>query len=354
MVLSDHLNLLHYIIKKDEEGIVHYLKQDGFDAEGLKRFADKHHLSGNLYLTLVNSRSKDLFSTELVEYFKNAYVQQWVKNERFLKEIEYLADFFAGRGQEVIFLKGHFLAQRFYGDIDRRAIWDIDILVKKEALESCNRLLAEIGYKRTSIALFNARVSSYFTHHFEYRKDNIDLELHWLLANHPSFNLNYEKLWKEKQKFVFRNKTFHILSDEYELVLQILSVFKDIQLSTIIFKPFMDIYTMLKAVDKNINWREFFDNRRKEGLFLVSLNVLDLVLNVLNCRSDFTELSQYIERARDRVKYRELDKQLKLLDHPHPTLKNKLWGFGLYQAPLFKSFCWWGISLPFRMAVYRK
>lgn len=350
----DNLNLLSFIIKKDYESIENYLKRDYFDFKDFKNFVDKHQLSGNLYLALNDSYLKDFFSVDLIRHFKSFYMKQWMINEQIIKETERLAELFIDSREKVIFLKGHFLVQRFYGDIDRRPIRDIDILVKKEDIDSIDRLLTGNGFKRTSAILLNKNLTIYFTHHFEYWKQDIPLDLHWVLMNHFSFNLNYETIWKEKLKFIYKNKLFYVLSDEYELVFRILSILMDIQLGVIILKSLVDIYMILKAIDKSIVWDDFFANRKTEGLFCISLNILDLVLNIFNCHSDFIELYMYIEKNKKYIKYKDLNEKMNLLSHSWFAFKNKLWAFRLYQTSVFKSFCWWAISLPFRLAIHRE
>ena len=350
----DNLNLLSFIIKKDYGSIENYLERDYFDSNNFMNFVDKHQLSGNLYLALNNSHLRSLFPVDLIEHFKFIYIRQWAKNEQLVKEIVKLVELFIKSRQEVIFLKGPFLAQRFYGDLDRRAISDIDILVKKEETDNADRLLIRDGFQRNSVALINKKLAIYFTHHFEYRKRDIDLELHWALANHFSFNISYEKIWNEKQKFIFKDRLFYVLPDEYELVFQLLSIFKDIQIGTIALKSFVDTYMILKTINKNIIWKEFFDNRREEGLFSISLNTLDLVLNIFDCHENFIGLSGYIEKNKRIVKYKDVNQKSELLNRSRCAFKNKLWAFGLYQTSIFKSFSWWAISLPFRLAMHRE
>lgn len=340
----NNLKLLEFVIKKDYASIENYLKTQIFDFNSFKDFIDENQLSGNLYSALSVSYFKNLFPVDLMEYFKSFYIKQWAKNEQLIKEIERLSELFMRAGKEIIFLKGPFFAQRFYGDIDRRVVSDLDILVNKKDVNTLDKLLIKNSFKRHSIVLFNKGLTIYFTHHFVYCKQDIILDLHWALENHFSFNLNYKKMWKEKEKFIFKDKPFYVLSDEYELILQTLSIFRDIQLGTLKLKLFMDTYMVLKSVNNTINWEDFFINRENENIYLISLNILDLVLDIFNCREDFIELSKYIKKNE---KY--LDKNLQLLDCPKPALKNKLWAFRLYRTSFLKSFCWWIISLPFRL-----
>ena len=349
-----HLTLLNYIIKRDSESIEKFLESDEVDFDVFNKFIWDNQLAGNLYSVLVNSNLRTLFPDTLIELFKPSYLEQWAKNERLLKEIGVLSDLFNKAGKGVIFLKGPFLAQRYYGNIDRRAIADIDVLVKKDEIDDVDDLLKRNGFVRKSVVFIDKSLSIYFAHHFEYARHDIDLELHWALSTHFTFKLGYERIWQEKMNFEFHKRNYWVLSDEYELVFQILSIFKDIELGTIKLKSFVDTYMILKAVDKNIKWKEFFDYRKKECIYLISLNTLDLVLSLLDCQGEFKELNSYIEQNEIYLKYKRLAKKLGLLDHSKFAIRNKLWAFGLYDTNAFNTFCWWAISLPFRLMTYRE
>lgn len=352
--MLENLKLLCFFLKKDYTGIESYLQKGDCDVKSFNDFSNKHGLSGYLYSILSHSRLKNLFPNELIENFKFFYIGQWVNNVRLIREVERLGDLFRESRQEVIFLKGLFLAQRFYGSIYRRAISDIDILVREQKdIDDVQQLLTKHGFKRTSKVPLNKKLVPFFTHHFGYWKPNISVELHWLLQSHFTFRIDYKKIWKSKQKFIFKNKPYYVLCNEYELVAQILSIFTDIQIGKIVLKPFVDIYIILKGISKDLNWEEFFAYRQNEGLFLISLNALDMVLDILDCYDDFEELTVYIEKNRKHLKYQDLRKKLKLLNTSRFGLKNKLWAFGLYQTSLFNSFCWWAVSLPVRLMVYR-
>jgi len=349
-----HIRLFKHIARRDWEGLSGRLKEEGFDFGGFRDFTDRQGLSGGFYSALEEARSSGLLPEELAQHYKSIYMRQWIMNEKLLREMTGLSGLLKKHGAEVIFLKGPIFAQRFYGDIDRRAMGDIDILIEKKNLAFFDRLLVENGFRRISIALFNKRVASRYVHHFEYRKGDIDLELHWVLANHFSFNLDYAKVWGEKQRFLFKGRPFCILPDEYELVFQILSIFKDIDLGTIKYRSLLDCYVALKAVYDTVDWSDFFERRRRESIFPISLNVLDIVLDLFEARGDFLALSRYIDRNPESIKYLDTERKLKLLNGSGGVLNGKRWALGLYQAPLLKSLCWWSASLPFRVAMHRQ
>ncbi|MGH7889356.1 MAG: hypothetical protein ACRENF_02250, partial [Thermodesulfobacteriota bacterium] len=130
--------------------------------------------------------------------------------------------------------------------------------------------------------------------------------------------------------------------------------FKDIELGTIKLKSFVDAYMILKAAGRNIKWKEFFDDRKREGIFVISLNVLDLVFSLLDCRDEFNEVSLQIKQNKSCLKYKTSSEKLELLEGSKFAMKNKLWTFGLYDTHPLNAIFWWAVSLPFRLTTYRK
>ena len=353
-MLSDDIVLLGLILRNDREAVKAYLENVNLSHDEFKNFADDNRLSGTLYAAINGPEYKDIFPEHLIAHFKSAYMNQWVINQLLIKATERLSELFRSAGVDIISLKGPVLAQRFYGDVAQRAVGDIDILIKNEDLNDSIWLLKENGFGLASRILFSKKSTSYFTHHFEYLKKDTKLELHWALDTHFSFNIDYNRIWREKEEFAFDNRRFFVLSGEYEIVLQILSIFKDIQLGTIAMKSFVDIYMILKATNKSVKWEEFFLARREEGIYAISINILDLVLSLFNCGDEFMELSRYMEKNGDDIKFKDLAKQLQLLKHSKIAVKKRLWALSLYDAGLAGSVFWWGASLPFRLMVYKK
>jgi hypothetical protein len=269
--------------------------------------------------------------------------------------MERLHELFTGSGIEVIFLKGPLFTLRFYGDLGQRAISDIDLLIRsREFIARTGQVLMGDGFELRSIPLLSQNLTTYFTHHFEYRKNKTKLDLHWVLQSHFSFDLGYDTIWKTKQTFFFDGKGYQVLSDEYELVFRILSIFMDTQLGTIRMKSLVDLYIMLGYLNLHLDWDEFFASRRKEGLFLIAINIIDLVLSVLNCREDNKCLAEIVKRNQSYLVFTDINRKLKLLNSSAFAFRNKIWTFRLYEAPFWECFFWWLISLPFKISVYQE
>lgn len=349
-----YINLVSSILKGDSSRVEEVLRTEPPDFDDFYRFVWSNHIAGTVYSILSSSKFRALFPEGLIERLKTSYLEQWAKNEKLLKETEALSELFGRASEEVIFLKGAFLAERYYGNIDRRAISDIDLLIKKDRLERSDRMLKGLGYIRKSRTFPSEAAASLFTHHFEYRKNGIDLDLHWNLSSHFTFKIDYRRLWRDSRQFEFRSKSYRVLSDEYELVFQILSIFKDIELGTIKLKSFADAYMILRFAYGRMRWASFFEQRRSEGILKITLNILDLFLTLFNSREEYPEISAYIDDNADCIGLIKLEEKLGLITRPGFTLRNKRWALGLYSANPLNSLLWWLISLPFKLQVYRQ
>jgi len=352
--MLENLELLRLFVKgTDDPGIERILLREDHDGCSFAEFCQRHLLAGFLYSDPVYHRLKHLFPREIVEVFRRCYVRQWIRNESLMDEVERLGALFRHTGQEVIYLKGLFLAQRLYGSIGRRAIADLDILVRTvEDVEVVQRLLIEQGYQRISGVPVGRRVAFWFAHHFAYRRDSHLVELHWDLQRHFTFHIDAERIWGTKRSLVHDDETYDVLSDEYELVAQIISIFMDVQVGKIILKPLLDTYSILKRIGGNLDWAEYFERRRSEGLFLISLNVLDLVLHTWDCQDEFPDLAEYLEENHEDIELRNTKQKLDLLGPSLLGWNHKNWALRLYQTSMLNACCWWAMSLPFRMAVY--
>ncbi|HTL70240.1 MAG TPA: nucleotidyltransferase family protein, partial [Candidatus Eisenbacteria bacterium] len=242
------------------------------------------------------------------------------------------------------------LAQRFYGDIGQRRIADLDLLVRPREVPEAERLLGKAGFRRTSRLLFGGTLASRFTPCLEYKKENLGLDLHWQLRSHPSFRVDYDRLWRTSETAAVGDRAFGVPSAEYELLTQILSIFTDVQLGTILLKSFVDVHKILEAVEESLDWDRFFLDRREEGLLRISVNVLDLALDALDARDRFPRLGSRLAGHASCVRWTRREKKMRLLERSKAALRNKSWAFPLYETTPFRTFSWWALSLPFRVA----
>jgi hypothetical protein len=297
-------------------------------------------------VTALPSRLRD--STRLL------HIRQWARSERLARELAELHEACDRLGVDILCLKGPLLAERFYGDIDARAMADLDLLLRDERdLDRLECALLETGYVRAYGLFLGSRLSRRFTHHFQYRKGEIPVEVHWVFQRHFSFAIDYRRVWASAASVSFRGRTYRAPSAEYELVLRIIGALTDLQVGGLTLRPFVDMYKILTSRGDELDWDEFFAQRRRERIFSSSTYFLRLLLDVFDCRAELSHLGDYLERSPGTARP-SLDIGLQgALHSDHLDWRQKLAALRLYDTSLAGALGWWALSLPFRVAVYR-
>jgi hypothetical protein len=346
-------SLLLAILKGDRERLHSLLPLEAPAEAELGRFLDRHGLAGFVYDEHRRRHALEGFSGELRRELRDAYLQQWMRSIEILSQLAELAKTFEAAGLEFLPLKGPLFSHRFYGDTDRRSTRDIDVLFRERDLDDVDAALAGAGFQLGSGILISRSLSRRFTHHFQYVRGPNLLEAHWKFANHPSFRIDYDRLWREREAVELGTGAFSVPSPEYSLVVQLLTIHKDLELGTFRVRSFVDVYEILASLGA-FPWHDFLERRREERILRLSIEMLDLALEFLDARGEFPELDAELEAHGSLLDARGLSwRGLEIFEASPPALGNKRRTFRLYEAPLLRSCAWWAVSLPWRRVVYR-
>jgi hypothetical protein len=346
------LAVLSLLLKSDHESAAEHLADPAVQAGEFSRFIEHHNLQLLLFSLLDGSPVRQVLPQEWLRELKNFSLSHWARQEKLLRELMQISTVFEAAGEDFVLLKGAYLATRFFGGIDRRLFFDLDLLVSRDKLPEAQCLLKRAGYARKSAVLFNEALTTYFTHAFDFAKDNVILDLHWALSANAAHRLDYNAIWRTRQTFVMNDRSFSVLSDEYEVVFSLISIFKDIERGAARLKAFVDLYFILKALEPRLNWHTFVENRRRERILRITVNVLALFLDLFDCRNQFVEIAQTVDWHRGLVTSFPSDQGRELLEASGGALSNKRWAADLYDCSRIHVFLWWLVSLPFRLAVH--
>ncbi len=349
---QEHVALFSLLLKKAPDAAMERLRSGSVERDKFLMFVKRHHLQLVLFFLLDGSPVRQWLPQDVLRELKSFAVSHWARQEKLLRELLHLSTLFGAAGQDFILLKGAYIATRFFGGIDRRPFFDLDLLVTRDSLPQAQELLKTAGYTRKSAVLFNETLTSYFTHAFDYAKSNITLDLHWVLSANAAHRLDYNAIWRARQNFVLNNQNFLVLSDEYELVFNLVSIFKDLERGAARLKSFIDLYFILNALESKLDWDSFVKNRRREKILGISINVLALFLDLLDCRERFPSVAQVVGREQALIKRVSAQERAAVLEASIGRLQNKLWTAGMYECSRLQLFLWWLISLPFRLAVH--
>jgi hypothetical protein len=358
-----HIELLSAILAEDAAAVERLAGTGRFDFTKFRSFTDLHHLSTYLYLHIKGSPVAACIPADFLAYLGGRHAIQRQRCDDTLREAAQIHDAFLNAGQDLLFLKGPFVAQQFYGDIYQRTFMDIDVLIPREDLAAAGKLLEQMGFARRSLVFISNNAMSRCIHAYEYRKQlkgnaesghrkYLPLDLHSALQCHPSFSLDYETIWRRQEHCLLGDRQYPVLGREYALVLAVLGILVDIRLGTIRLKSLLDVYKMLDSLDPVQDWDAFFNKRAEENIFLITLNVIDLVLSVLRCRSSFPRIARYLDENQRSIRLTDMADKQRLLNRSRFSKNSMYWTLGLYQAPALQSRLWSLMTIPFRVAAH--
>jgi hypothetical protein len=144
-----------------------------------------------------------------------------------------------------------------------------------------------------------------------------------------------------------------VLSDEYEIVFNAITIFKDLEMGIARLRAFVDLYVILKALNDEVDWEAFLLRRRDEEVLRIVVKVLDLLFELFQCRTEFSMLDAVIMRERKRLNLGPTEEYHALMASAPGAARNKVWASGLYECSRFRLLSWWILSYPFRLAVYQ-
>ncbi len=347
------LILIRCLARRDYDRATTLLASPDMDARDWARFVVEHRLAGLAWKRLSEGSLTGYFDSRDVEGMRAYYVRQWAKNERLVREASSIAECLDGNGWPHVFLKGPFFASRFYGDVDERAISDLDLLIFSTAdLFAVEALIEGRGYRRTSWRPLGHGVTSRVAHHYTYRRDDLALELHWNLQSHYSFRIACEEILRRAARVELSGRSYPVADDLDELTLQILSAFVDAQIGDFRFRTVIDIYLLLRLVDASTDWDRYLQARRAEGLEGICASILSYSLWLLDCADEIPSLASHLGGRCGETSLVPEDIE-SFFTAGSADLMAKVRNFRLYDAPVPLSALWWMVSLPVRLGVYR-
>ena len=331
----------------------------------LRQAADEHRLTGYLYAELQAQGLDTSVPPAVLLHARRVYLQQWTRAGQLLREIERLAQAFEARGLPVLFFKGPLLAARLYEHLGSRAIHAIDFLLRDpRTLPRYDEVLAALGYRRVSRLLLPLAWSGAWFYQLEYRSDAFALEPHWKLQNHPSVALDLDRMWSQAGRAATTGaRTVPMLSDEYTLVANLLSIPADLQNASLLLRTYVELLLLWRRFPADYDWTAFWARRRAERTQRLAAATLALLREVF--ASDALDRAAAAAPASDDSKRLAAALEVALFGartHDGPTAPGSTQDSGpviaegarrrlaweLFETPLALSFLWWSVTLPAR------
>ncbi|MEM7817128.1 MAG: nucleotidyltransferase family protein [Candidatus Aenigmatarchaeota archaeon] len=112
------------------------------------KLAKKNSLITFLYRNLKRYSELDFFPEFVKEKIKGIYYYNLARNIFILEELKHLLKVFNSEGIKLVGLKGLFLSEFLYNNIDIKPTTDIDLLVQIKDLKLIDKILCSLGYKQ--------------------------------------------------------------------------------------------------------------------------------------------------------------------------------------------------------------
>ncbi len=308
-------------------------------------FCQRHQIAAYVWSLVEENDLAERFEPRVRNGLQRAQLDQWQRSERLLRDLQRLSADFDKAGLEFIALKGPYLAQRFFGGIDRRAFSDLDILVRTESLAASIELLRANGYTAVSFVGLPGWTRR-FLHHVELKKGATPLDVHHTLRAHSTFRIREESLWVREARFDFPAFSCRVLPEDLSLLVQILSIHTDVGLGIANIKMLIDLDRVLQSCYKTINWSAFLSDRERDGTLTITLNVLALLLTAFRNAERYPDITRLLNDRRERLVWQPDRRRYLQLFADTTLYQSKIWALRQYDQPSFLAVTTWAMSLP--------
>lgn len=254
-------------------------------------------------------------------------------NDAYLRLLAEFTALLEGEGVGVLLIKGLYTAQRYYGTIDQRFMWDADALVRPADYRSAIRLAAELDMhvRGRDAPRWLLRLAS--LHATEVKRQSQSIDVHWCLRARPGYRIDYKRIWSNAGTMAIGGHNFRVLCDEDAVLLAVLELASDMERSGIKLRCLWDVYLMLSELEGTLDWPAFLERRREEGLLPLSVNMLSFALYCLDGHRRFPALAGALQRHSPLLLVGSAGTARTILGRPRKHLANRSLYARLQPAP---------------------
>jgi hypothetical protein len=198
---SEHrfvLEAISFALARSVERDIRAVGTQDLDWDYLFRFARRHAVLPLIYVYL--ARVAEQIPPDVLGPFRKYYRENAARNVLLTEELTRILNSLALSGIEAIPYKGPALALSAYGNLAWRRFVDLDIMVRKQDLQSAKAILNAHGYDCTNAWTKAQELLLLRTQHnlpFTREEGRLIVELHWEVASElfaPA--LQAERLWQ--------------------------------------------------------------------------------------------------------------------------------------------------------------
>jgi hypothetical protein len=321
------------------------------DLERWQAFLTQHRLLDWVAPALCGEPARAVVPDGFREALLAQRAARLARNAVLLRESVELRDALAAACGGGLFLKGLYFDQRFYPDTGRRHQADVDVLVRADALESALGAAEKLGYDLSkdvdtgqplARALREIRGANpqKAPHGVALARGRSKLDVHWCLASRSLDRIDEEPLWRERRGFALEAHAFETLGDEHTLEFLLLSLCSDLRRGACREKHFLDLYLMLRAFGRDLDWEGFLARRRRERVERPCVNVLAVFLELWDCAGELPELAAALRARRRLIELDGPGEAVALIERPRGNRENRTWYRRVYPRSLPRFWAW--------------
>jgi hypothetical protein len=166
------------------------------------------------------------------------------------------------------------------------------------------------------------------------------VDLHWRLRNCPGYQIDSRALWESRVPYVFGERRFFTLSDDYIVTLLSLSIVHDLERGCCKLKQLLDLYLVARDVDARFDWDGFASRREAERLTALCLTGLAVTLLAFDCAASMPRLASMLDRHRAEIGVVDRDQVFDLLSRAQGDVDAKVWFLGVYPGSPLEYRAW--------------
>ncbi len=346
-------DVLRLLLANDAEGATALLANAG-NTSDLCPLLERSRLAGCFQMLAGELPLEDFLPAADIAILAAAAERQLERARRCRTLLATVGQQLAAAGIPFLTLKGLYLGQRFFGDTDRRFMWDVDILVQPQHLDQAVQALAEAGLYPAAGPQLDPRSRVWGIHAIEVRGEAGAVDVHHAIRRLPGIQFDTRQMWENSQTFTVAGAHYRTLSDLDTLLTVAVGLGADIQTGHHNLRKIWDLYMILRTLDPETDWEAFFAQRRIERSLTLVANVLSFCLLLLDARGDCPGLSQALERHRKLLLVATPEQAFTVYSLPRQHLANRLLFSRLLPVSLLRYWAGWSLTLPARLWHYRK
>ncbi|MDO8863397.1 nucleotidyltransferase family protein [Haliea sp. E1-2-M8] len=347
-------DLLRLLLEGDTARATALLAAAAAHTEEMCTLLVQSKLAGHFHMLAGELPLQDYLPAAGIAALEAAAAQQLARASRCRALLPIIDQQLTAAGIPYLLLKGLYLAQRFFGDMDKRFMWDVDILVRPQDLDLTVQALARAGLNAPAHAQLDTRNRIWGIHAIDVRGDAGAVDIHHTIRRLPGIQFDSAEMWQQAQTFTVAGVHYQTLSDLDTLLIVAVGLGTDIQTGKHNLKKVWDLYMILRALDQGTDWDAFLAGRSSEGSLKLVLNVLAFCLLLLDASSDCPRLAQALDRRRELLLVESRQQALAIYGRPRRHLGNRLLFSRLLPVSMPRYWAGRSLTLPARLWHYRK